>query len=224
MEEELTLDALQMALEQRKPGPGLVHHSDRGSQYARNDYTDLLKDRGIDISMSRKGNPWEKVGCESFKKKVEVRGVLRRENRDMAEAKLSIARFLEKVLIEKRLHSALGYRPPAEFERSLPKLNRPLLEKTRGPSECVVFKDDGIDRSMDRSKAWAGYRLPLVGPGPSCATRREASALTIVLDGLRPAIPCSGWSQPEPVAASPALSAYSAGPFQRQHLPLNVRL
>ena len=60
MEDDLTLAALRMALAQRSIQPGLVHHSDRGSQYASTDYTDLLKDRGINISMSRKGNPWDK--------------------------------------------------------------------------------------------------------------------------------------------------------------------
>ena len=121
IEDDLTLAALRMALEQRKPAPGLVHHSDRGSQYASKDYTDLLKDRGIDISMSRKGNPWDNAGCESFMKTLKYEEVLRQDYRDLAEAKRSIARFLEQVYNEKRLHSALGYCPPAEFESSLPK-------------------------------------------------------------------------------------------------------
>ena len=133
MEDDLTLAALHMALEQRKPGPGLVHHSDRGSQYASKDYTDLLKDRGIDISMSRKGNPWDNASCESFMKTLKYEEVLRQDYRDLAEAKRSIARFLEQVYNEKRLHSALGYCPPAEFESSLPKLNPPLPEKNEGP-------------------------------------------------------------------------------------------
>jgi transposase InsO family protein len=82
-------------VEQRKPGPGLVQRSDRGSQYASNDYTDLLKERGIKISMSRKGNPWDNAFCESFMKTLKYEGVLRNEYRDMPEAKRSIARFLE---------------------------------------------------------------------------------------------------------------------------------
>ena len=116
MEDELTLTALRMALSRRVVQTGLVHHSDRGSQYASNDYTDLLKANGIDISMSRKGNPWDNAACESFMKTLKYEEVLRNEYRDLPEARASIAEFLEKVYNHKRLHSALGYLPPAEFE------------------------------------------------------------------------------------------------------------
>ena len=121
MEDSLTLAALRMALSRRTPQSrerptGLVHHSDRGSQYASNDYTDLLKARGIDISMSRKGNPWDNAACESFMKTLKYEEVLRNDYRDLAEARASIAEFLDKVYNHKRLHSALGYMPPARFE------------------------------------------------------------------------------------------------------------
>lgn len=120
LEDTLTLSALRMALGRRQPGPGLVHHSDRGVQYASKDYTDLLKQRGIAISMSRTGNPFDNATCESFIKTLKYEEVYRQEYRDLAEARASIQRFIEKVYNEKRLHSALGYRPPAEFERLLP--------------------------------------------------------------------------------------------------------
>ena len=116
MEDELTLTALRMALSRRAVKAGLVHHSDRGSQYASIDYTDLLKTNGIDISMSRKGNPWDNAACESFMKTLKYEEVLRNDYRDLADAHASIAEFLEKVYNQKRLHSALGYLPPAEFE------------------------------------------------------------------------------------------------------------
>ena len=119
LEDELTLAALRMALRYRNVQPGLVHHSDRGSQYASNDYTDLLKAHGIQISMSRKGNPWDNAAVESFMKTLKYEEVLRNEYRDLADARTSIAQFLEKVYNQKRLHSALGYRPPAEFEAQL---------------------------------------------------------------------------------------------------------
>ncbi len=119
LEDDLTLAALRMALSQRTVQPGLVHHSDRGSQYASNDYTDLLKEHGVDISMSRKGNPWDNAACESFMKTLKYEEALRNEYRDLAEARRSIVRFLDQVYNEKRLHSALRYCPPAEFERNL---------------------------------------------------------------------------------------------------------
>jgi transposase InsO family protein len=119
MEDGLTLTALRMALSRRSIQPGLVHHSDRGSQYASNDYTDLLKTNQIDISMSRKGNPWDNAACESFMKTLKYEEVLRNEYRDLAEARASIREFLEKVYNQKRLHSALGYLPPVEFEAQL---------------------------------------------------------------------------------------------------------
>jgi transposase InsO family protein len=119
LEASLTLEALRMALEQRKPVPGLVHHSDRGVQYACSDYTDLLKQNGLLISMSRRGNPYDNATCESFIKTLKYEEVYRTEYRDLAEARASIGVFLEKVYNQKRLHSALGYLPPAEFERGL---------------------------------------------------------------------------------------------------------
>ena len=119
LEDELPLDALRMALLRRNVQPGLVHHSDRGSQYASNEYTNLLKAHQIVISMSRKANPWDNAECESFMKTLKYEEVLRNEYRDLAEARASIPRFLEKIYNQKRLHSALGYLPPAEFERNL---------------------------------------------------------------------------------------------------------
>jgi len=118
LEEQLTLTALNMALSRRSVQPGLVHHSDRGSQYASGDYTNLLKENGIGVSMSRKANPWDNATCESFMKTLKYEEVFRSEYRNLQEAHLSIREFLEKIYNQKRLHSALGYLPPAEFERN----------------------------------------------------------------------------------------------------------
>jgi putative transposase len=119
LEDDLAIAALRMALRGRSPGPGLVHHSDRGVQYASQDYTDLLKERKIDISMSAKGNPYDNAKCESFMKTLKYEEVHRQEYRGMDEAHASIEHFLMKVYNQKRLHSALKYVPPAEFEVSL---------------------------------------------------------------------------------------------------------
>jgi len=96
----------------------LVHHSDRGVQYASHAYTDLLGQYGVRISMSRKGNPYDNAFCESFMKTLKHEEVYRNEYRDLEDAAAGIGNFLERVYNRHRLHSALGYRPPDEFERS----------------------------------------------------------------------------------------------------------
>jgi putative transposase len=119
LDDSLTQTALRMALGQRVVRPGLVHHSDRGVQYASGDYTDLLKASGIDISMSRKASPWENAACESFMKTLKCEEVYRTEYRNLTDARARIGEFLEKVYNEKRLHSALEYRSPVQFESTL---------------------------------------------------------------------------------------------------------
>jgi len=119
LEAELTLSALRMALRQRPPAPGLVHHSDRGVQYASTDYTDLLREHGIGISMSRTGNPYDNAQAESFMKTLKYEEIYRSEYRDLADLYASMGEFIETVYNRKRLHSALGYLPPAEFEQKV---------------------------------------------------------------------------------------------------------
>jgi len=116
LEAELAVSALRMALKERKPSPGLVHHSDRGIQYASHDYTELLKQHHVTISMSRKGNPYDNAACESFMKTLKQEEVYRNEYLDFDDAYSSLGEFLERVYNQKRLHSALGYLSPAEFE------------------------------------------------------------------------------------------------------------
>jgi putative transposase len=119
LEDDLAITALKMAFRRRTPAGELTHHSDRGVQYASHDYTGLLKEHGVRISMSRSGNPYDNATCESFMKTLKYEEVYRQEYRDLAEARASIDRFIEKIYNGKRLHSALGYRPPVEFECSL---------------------------------------------------------------------------------------------------------
>jgi transposase InsO family protein len=119
LEDDLPLAALRMALGLRQPSPGWVHHSDRGGQYASGDYTDLLKKHGCQISMSHTASPWENARCESWMKTLKTEEVYRQEYRDLAEARTSITRFIDQVYNQKRMHSALGYRAPVEFEQAL---------------------------------------------------------------------------------------------------------
>lgn len=119
LEAELALEALRMALASRDIEAGLVHHCDRGVQYASSAYTDLLKERGIRISMSRRGNPYDNAKAERFMKTLKYEEVYLFEYETMAEARERIGHFLEEVYNQKRLHSALGYVPPVEFEQQL---------------------------------------------------------------------------------------------------------
>ena len=116
LQAELAIAALRMALLERQPSPGLIHHSDRGVQYASHAYTEMLQHHGAAVSMSRKGNPYDNAACESFMKTLKQEEVYRNEYRDFPDAQSSIGEFLERVYNQKRLHSALGYLPPVEFE------------------------------------------------------------------------------------------------------------
>lgn len=111
----LVLGALDRALGSRNVRPGLIHHSDRGAQYASSDYVRRLKDQGVQISMSRRGNPYDNAFAESFMKTLKYEEVYLTEYQDLSDATARIGEFL-KDYNQARLHSALGYRPPAEFE------------------------------------------------------------------------------------------------------------
>jgi transposase InsO family protein len=120
LEAELAVGALRQALEARRPAPGLVHHSDQGVQYASRAYVELLEGRGAVISMSRRGNPYDNAKAESFMRTLKSEEVDLRQYRDLADAEASIGEFLVEVYNRRRLHSALGYLPPAEFEALQP--------------------------------------------------------------------------------------------------------
>lgn len=119
MTAKLVCDALQMAYWRRRPVPGLLLHSDRGSQYASEEYRKLVDQFQMTQSMSRKGNCWDNAPMESFFKTLKVERTYRLQYSSRAEARLDIVNWIEGFYNEKRLHSAIDYRSPADFERSL---------------------------------------------------------------------------------------------------------
>lgn len=121
----LALAALKMAFEARDVQPGLVHHSDRGVQYASIEYVTLLRERGLTISMSRTGNPYDNAKAERFIRTLKYEEIYMSEYETLAQVRSSIRRFIEEVYNRKRLHSAIGYRTPVEFENSLQPANLP---------------------------------------------------------------------------------------------------
>jgi putative transposase len=126
LESSLAVEALAKAIRCGRVEPGLVHHSDRGVQYASRAYTEMLTGHNIQMSMSRKGNPYDNAKAESFMKTLKYEEVYRSEYRDIADARREIGRFIESVYNRTRLHSALGYRPPVEFETEQARLQQSL--------------------------------------------------------------------------------------------------
>ncbi len=116
LETSLCLSALKMAIATRTPPPHVIHHSDRGVQYAAHEYVDTLQAYHFQISMARKGNPYDNAAAESFMKTLKSEEVYLWEYRSLADVQKRLSYFIEQVYNRKRLHSSLGYRPPDEFE------------------------------------------------------------------------------------------------------------
>ena len=113
----LAVAALKQAIAQRRPPPGLVHHSDRGLQYVSQEYVQVLVQYQITPSMSRPGNPYDNAFCESFMRTFKREEIDARSYRDLDDLRAHVAQFIEQYYNRCRLHSALGYRPPEEFEQ-----------------------------------------------------------------------------------------------------------
>jgi putative transposase len=136
LQAKLPLSALRQAIANRQPPPGLVHHSDRGVQYASAEYVSVLRDHEMIPSMSRPGNPYDNATCESFIKTLKREEIYANEYENLEHVLKSVGGFIERYYNCQRLHSALGYRAPAEFEKEL--ISGPARELIRGtePQVC----------------------------------------------------------------------------------------
>jgi transposase InsO family protein len=113
----LTIGALEQAIEKREPRPGLVHHSDRGVQYACAEYVSIIEKYRMIPSMSRPANPFDNARCESFMKTLKREEIYANRYRDLEDLRANVLEFIERYYNQRRLHSALGYQCPVEFEQ-----------------------------------------------------------------------------------------------------------
>jgi len=198
MEALLTLAALDQAIAARQPKPGLVHHSDQGTQYACSDYVDRLEACGAVLSMSRAGRPWENGRCESFIKTLNHEQLDARQYRTLEELREHIEEFIEQIYNPVRLHSALGYLSPVEFERQRASEDgrAPWMPATMSFLRHTEIYSDPLNTTPERAD-------------PSPATHRNEFPAGYTLAGCSPAAPAS---------ASPAdLVLQQKHPFAKQN-------
>lgn len=178
MSSALTLTALEKALIERQPPPGLVHHSDRGLQYASADYVQVLQQHGILLSMSRAGNPYDNATCESFIKTLKAEEIYVSEYQDLEDLRAHLQVFLEQYYNRRRLHSALDYRSPEKFEQQLaaPAGSVSIAGILSFPGHGVIYQCNGEQpqshsptHCLDESPA--GYSWAGCSPAePACAS------------------------------------------------------
>jgi transposase InsO family protein len=145
----LTISALEQAIAHRRPRPGLVHHSDRGLQYARGEYVAVLEKFGIVASMSRPANPYDNASCESFMKTLKREEIYANRYENLEQLRTNIEEFIEQYYNRQRLHSALGYRSPEEFERQSERGNS---DSPGATVEFVVNNENNEHEERDSKK------------------------------------------------------------------------
>lgn len=171
--------ALEQAIAERQPPPGLVHHSDRGVQYASGDYIRILDKHQIIPSMSRPANPYDNASCETFFKTLKREEIYANSYRDLDDLRANIEEFIDRYYNPRRLHSALGYCSPEEFERTA------VTETTSLGATMSFFRHEKIYRSDVNGK-------PDNADFPDHRTDESSAGYS-----------SAGWSPPEPASASP---------------------
>jgi hypothetical protein len=186
----LPIAALHKAVAERKPPPGVVHHSDRGVQYASSDYVGILKAYGMIPSMSGPANPYDNASCESFMKTLKREEIRASQYHDLYDLHLHIAEFIDCYYNRVRLHSALGYRPPEEFEQAVVPGRVSLGATMSFFRHKEIYRSDlssklqeesaetgSPDHRFDESPAgysWAGWSPPLPASASPAADHCEA--------------------------------------------------
>jgi transposase InsO family protein len=165
LEASLAIEALDMALSLRDPAPmSLIHHSDRGVQYASNAYLARLNERKIAVSMSRPANPYDNAKAESFMKTLKQEEVYARTYIDIADARRQIGAFIDTVYNAKRLHSALGYKPPSRVRGRIPPGQPQPNKQGRSPvTELAVSQPRGAVQFHDLTEPVPSQTHPRLG-------------------------------------------------------------
>jgi putative transposase len=165
MSSRLTVAALERAVADRQPQAGLVHHSDRGLQYASPEYVAALDKYGMVASMSRPANPYDNASCESFMKTLKREEIYTNRYDNLEQLRTNIEEFIEQYYNRQRLHSALGYRSPEEFEQQI---------EASGSAESrsatmVFFENKENSRKISTALLGKGTLVPSPSPDPfSC--------------------------------------------------------
>ena len=161
----LTIGALEQAIERRQPAPGLVHHWDRGFQYAHAEYIAILEKHHMVPSMSRPANPYDNASCESFMKTLKREEIYANKYDDLENLRANIEEFIEQYYNRLRLHSALGYRSPEEFEQQI---EASASAESRSAT-MVFFENKENSRKISKGLLGKGTQMPSPSPDPfSC--------------------------------------------------------